>query len=118
MTIQITEELLARIAGEMEQRLVPQGFRKTKYQYQPQASGSMYAVYESPDRTVRFIWDGRDGRLTLRVYAKGGWAMKLGKALLGRPDGDKLVRELVIKKDALADWNEEQLIQKCNETVA
>jgi hypothetical protein len=117
MSVQITEELLERIVTEIENLLMPRGYRKTKHQYQPHASGSLYSVFESPERIVRFIWDGRAGRLTLRVYDKRSWAMKLAKALLGRADGEKLTRELVVKKEKLAEWNEEQLVQKCVQTL-
>ncbi|WP_274650975.1 hypothetical protein [Paenibacillus humicola] len=112
MHVPAAEPFLETLHQDIENRLLPLGFRTVRRQFTPQPPG-WYAVFDSPGHIVRFIWDGKDGRLMLRVYAKRKWMMKLAKAMLGRSDEEKLAGELLLSRNELAGLEEEQVIEKC-----
>ncbi|TJY41094.1 hypothetical protein E5161_15465 [Cohnella pontilimi] len=116
MNLQMTKEFYERIETEVEQSLKPKGYRKTKHQHS-QMNGNMYSVFDSAGGLTRLIWDAKDRRLIIRVYKKGTWLMKLGKALIGRNDDEKLLRELIINREEFTDSTEEQVIKRIVDAI-
>ncbi|RUS45816.1 hypothetical protein [Cohnella sp. AR92] len=113
----VSENLLFSIERQVEEHLSRHGYRQVKRQYQVQFMGNLYSVYESQEGVVRLIWDGRQDRLTLRVYRKRPWSMKLVKALMGRNDDEKLAGETVIPGHELHTLKEEQIVERCLQKI-
>lgn len=113
-----TLAFLSAVHREIEQQLLLQGYRRSKHQHQPEGFGRLYSVYETQDHIVRFIWDGREGGLTFRIYSRRNWGMKLMKALIGGTAGDeKLLREAIVHRNEVAVLSEEQLTNRLMQTL-
>jgi hypothetical protein len=114
----ISEDLLLTLERNVEEELGRRGYKQVKRQHQVQYMGHFYAVYESDDGVARLIWDGRKELLSLRIYQKRKWSMKLVKALIGRNDDEKLVGETVIPGRELHTLSEEQITERCLQIIS
>ncbi|WP_027092407.1 hypothetical protein [Cohnella thermotolerans] len=113
-----TEAFLASIYEEVEKVLFTQGYRRTKHQRRSDDFGYLYSVFETAERVVRFIWDGREGSLIFRIYNRRKWGQKLVKALIGgTPNDEKLWKECIVGRDELATLGERELTDKLLQTL-
>lgn len=104
---------MAAVHSKIEEHLFRLGYQRTKYRLSLEDFGSLYSVYETRDRIVRFIWDGKEGGLTFRIYGRRNWGMKLARALIGGTAGDeRLQKEVLVRRNEVAVLSEEELQDK------
>jgi len=105
------------VEKEIESRLQPKGYTRTKHQHHPGTFGNIYSVYECGRGLIRFIWDGKDRRYVIRVYRKRSWFMSTFLiSVLGRNDPDQLLKEFVLTGDDAT--NDDMLKQTYGELLA
>ena len=110
MSTSETSVFLAAVREKLERHLIGEGYQRSRHQEQLEDYGRFYSVFEKPERLIRFIWDGREGTLTFRIYSRRNWGMKLMRALAGGTAGDeKLLREVLVRRHEIATLTEEEL---------
>lgn len=118
MSTSETSVFLAAVREELERHLTSEGYQRSKHQQQLEDYGHFYSVFEKPERIIRFIWDGREGTLTFRIYSRRNWGMKLMRALVGGTAGDeRLLKEVLVRRHEIATLTEEEMKQKLLEAL-
>ncbi|WP_409340753.1 hypothetical protein [Paenibacillus sp. MBLB4367] len=119
MTEKDPKDIFALLESELELRLKPKGYVKTKHQHHPDTFGNRYSVFDGAGGLVRLIWDGQKQWFVMRVYKKRSWLMSfLQIAVRGKNDPDILRKEITLKMDEATRLASEQMINKVNEIVA